>query len=59
MYLRMKFTRNDGDVYVAEDDNFSTLDRVINSLMLFKDNYKSIILYDENDNVVWSYGLFV
>ena len=59
MYLRMKFTRKDGYVYESEDDNFTTLERVINSLMLFRNNYKSMILYDEHDNVVWTYGLFV
>lgn len=42
MYLRMKFTRKDGYVYESEDDNFTTLERVINSLRIFKDNYKSM-----------------
>ena len=57
MYLRMKFTRKDGYVYAAEDNIFTTMERVVNSLMLFKDKYESMILYDEHDNVVWTYGL--
>ena len=30
----------------------------VNALSTLKRFYKSMILYDEHDNVVWTYGLF-
>ncbi|MBQ9281811.1 MAG: hypothetical protein IJ207_06385 [Treponema sp.] len=59
MYFRMKLITANGKVHEEAKDTFKSFESVVNALSTLKRFYKSMILYDENDNVVWTYGLFV
>ena len=59
IYLKIITVRNDGLESEHEGDKFTTLEKVKNSLLMFYPTFfKAFIIYDKNNNVVWSKGLF-
>ena len=59
MYLKIKYTRKDGYVHIADGDGFTTIEKVKKTLNLLKHLFKSIVVYDKDGNVVWTHGIFV
>lgn len=58
MYFKMKLIRSNGDVREEEKDTFKSFESVTSALSTLKRFYKSMILYDKQSNVVWTYGMF-